>query len=42
MLQDDARLLSLLREGNDENDLFSMESEQLLMLRDRDLLEVAS
>ena len=34
MLQDDARLLSLLREGNDENDIFSMENEQLLMLRD--------
>ena len=27
-------LAYVLREGNDENDLFSMENEQLLMLRD--------
>ena len=34
MLQDDARLLSLLREGADENDIFLKETDELLVLRD--------
>ena len=34
MLQDDARLLSLLREGVDENDIFLKATDELLVLRD--------
>jgi len=34
VLKDDARLLSLLREGASENDLFSLGNEDLLVLRD--------
>ena len=34
VLKDDARLLSLLREGVDENEIFSMEIDELLVLRD--------
>jgi len=33
-LKDDAHLLALLREGVDENDLFSMPNDELLVLRD--------
>ena len=34
MLQDDARLLSLLREGVDENDIFLKATDELLILRE--------
>jgi len=34
VLKDDARVLKLLREGVDENDLFSMPKDELLVLRD--------
>ena len=34
VLKDDARLFTLLREGVDENEIFSMEIDELLALRD--------
>ena len=34
VLKDDARLLTLLREGVDENEIFSMGIDELLVLRD--------
>ena len=39
VLKDDARLLTLLREGIDENEIFSMEIDELLVLRDLYLLK---
>jgi len=34
VLKDDARLLELVRSGADEDDLFSMPTDELLALRD--------
>ena len=34
VLKDDAKLLTLLREGADENDIFSLDIDELLVLRD--------